>query len=51
MEEMGKTDFLISQEHFWQGFRAACDEYLSYGVTMAQNAWMSGHYFASLAAA
>ena len=53
MEEMGKTDFLISQEHFWQGFRAACDEYLSYGVTMAQNAWMSRsflEYFASLAA-
>ena len=51
MEELGATDFLINEERFWQGFRAACDEYISYGITMAQNAWVSRSflkYFAAL---
>ncbi|WP_281995040.1 amidohydrolase [Ruegeria faecimaris] len=41
MGEMGDTDFLIDRERFWQGFEACRDEYLSYGVTYAQNAWAS----------
>ena len=39
MGAMGDTDFLIDRERFWQGFDATRDEYLSYGVTAAQNAW------------
>jgi predicted amidohydrolase YtcJ len=53
MGAMGGTDFLINQDDFWNGFQAACDEYLSYGVTMAQNSWVSRDfmkYFASLPA-
>jgi len=51
MAEMGNTDFLIDRERFWQGFNACRDEYLSYGVTLAQNAWASEDmldHFASL---
>ncbi len=39
MGEMADTHFLINQERFKQGFEAARKEYLSYGVTFAQNAW------------
>lgn len=39
MREMGDTDFLIDRERFWAGFNSCRDEYLSYGVTYAQNAW------------
>ena len=51
MGEMGDTDFLIDRERFWQGFDACRDEYLSHGVTYAQNAWSSQtmlDHFASL---
>ncbi|CUH42887.1 amidohydrolase [Ruegeria atlantica] len=53
MGEMGDTDFLIDRERFWQGFDACRDEYLSHGVTYAQNAWASQtmlDHFASLPA-
>ena len=39
MGEMADTHFLINQESFLRGFEAARNEYLSYGVTIAQNAW------------
>lgn len=39
MGAMGDTDFLIDRTRFWQGFDACRDEYLSHGVTFAQNAW------------
>lgn len=39
MGEMADTHFLINQERFILGFNAARKEYLSYGVTLAQNAW------------
>ncbi|MBQ4826009.1 amidohydrolase [Leisingera sp. HS039] len=51
MREMGDTDFLISRERFWAGFNSCRDEYLSYGVTYAQNAWATRkmlEHFASL---
>ncbi len=41
MGEMGDTNFLIDREKFSKGFNVCRDEYLSYGVTMAQNAWAS----------
>lgn len=41
MGAMGDTDFLIDRTRFWQGFDACRDEYLSFGVTFAQNAWAS----------
>jgi predicted amidohydrolase YtcJ len=41
MGAMGNTDFLIDRDRFWQGFNACRDEYLSHGVTFAQNAWAS----------
>ncbi len=41
MGEMSATDFLIDRTRFWQGFDACRDEYLSCGVTFAQNAWTS----------
>ncbi|MFY2824538.1 amidohydrolase [Ruegeria sp. MALMAid1280] len=53
MGQMGDTDFLIDRERFWQGFDACRDEYLSHGVTYAQNAWASLamlDHFASLPA-
>ncbi len=53
MGEMGDTDFLIDRDRFWQGFNACRDEYLSHGVTYAQNAWASQvmlDHFASLRA-
>lgn len=53
MQEMGQTDFLIDNDKFWQGFETARDEYLSHGVTMAQNAWVSRsflEYFATVPA-
>ncbi|RBW52539.1 amidohydrolase [Ruegeria sp. A3M17] len=53
MGEMGDTDFLIDRERFWQGFDACRDEYLTHGVTYAQNAWTSQtmlDHFASLPA-
>ena len=51
MGEMSDTDFLIDRTRFWQGFNACRDEYLSFGVTFAQNAWASRNmleHFASL---
>lgn len=39
MGEMGNTNFLIDRERFWQGFDATREEYTSFGVTLAQNAW------------
>lgn len=39
MGAMSDTDFLIDRERFWSGFNACRDEYLSHGVTFAQNAW------------
>lgn len=39
MGEMGDTTFLIDRDRFWQGFDSTRDEYLSHGVTCAQNAW------------
>ena len=51
MGAMADTDFLIDRTRFWQGFNACRDEYLSYGVTFAQNAWASSDmlaHFASL---
>ena len=53
MGEMGDTNFLIDRERFWAGFHATRQEYLSYGVTFAQNAWASRdmlEHFASLPA-
>lgn len=53
MGPMGDTDFLIDRARFWQGFDACRDEYLSHGVTFAQNAWATGdmlEHFASLPA-
>ncbi len=53
MGDMGDTDFLIDRGRFWQGFNACRDEYLSHGVTYAQNAWASQvmlDHFASLPA-
>ena len=41
MGALGDTDFLVDRDRFWQGFDACRDEYLSYGVTLAQNAWTS----------
>lgn len=51
MGDMGATDFLIDRARFWQGFAACRDEYLTHGVTFAQNAWASREmlaHFASL---
>lgn len=51
MGEMGDTDFLIDRKRFWEGFAACRNEYLSHGVTYAQNAWASRElleHFASL---
>ena len=51
MGAMGDTTFLIDKDRFWEGFAAARDEYLNYGVTLAQNAWTSRkllEHFASL---
>lgn len=39
MGDMADTHFLINQNRFLLGFDAARKEYLSYGVTLAQNAW------------
>ncbi|MGB3278995.1 MAG: amidohydrolase [Pseudorhodobacter sp.] len=53
MGEMGDTTFLIDRARFWQGFDATRDEYLSQGVTYAQNAWANQDildHFASLPA-
>lgn len=53
MGPLGDTDFLIGRERFWQGFEACRDEYLSHGVTFAQNAWATRamlDHFASLPA-
>lgn len=53
MGEMGDTDFLIDRKRFWEGFAACREEYLSHGVTYAQNAWTSRvmlDHFASLGA-
>lgn len=41
MGRMGATGFLIDRPRFWQGFDACRDEYLSHGVTFAQNAWVT----------
>lgn len=51
MGRMGDTDFLIDRRRFWAGFNACRDEYLSHGVTFAQNAWAPRdmlEHFASL---
>lgn len=53
MQDMGQTNFLIDNDKFWQGFQTARNEYVSHGVTMAQNAWVSRsflEYFATLPA-
>ncbi|MBU2999951.1 amidohydrolase [Roseovarius nubinhibens] len=53
MGRMGDTDFLIDRDRFWQGFNACRDEYLSHGVTYAQNACATRDmidHFASLPA-
>lgn len=53
MGDMGDTDFLIDRDRFWRGFDACREEYLSHGVTYAQNAWASQtmlDHFASLPA-
>ncbi|MGB7287116.1 MAG: amidohydrolase [Salaquimonas sp.] len=39
MGEMSDTHFLINSENFKIGFDASREEYLSHGVTLAQNAW------------
>lgn len=39
MGDMANTDFLIDRTRFWQGFAVCRDEYLSHGITFAQNAW------------
>lgn len=41
MGEMGDTEFLIDREKFRAGFEACRDEYLTHGVTCAQNALAS----------
>ncbi len=53
MGPLGDTDFLIDRARFWKGFEACRDDYLSHGVTFAQNAWASRsmlEHFASLPA-
>ncbi len=52
MGPMGDTDFLIDRNRFLEGFQACRDEYLSHGVTFAQNAWAPRElleHFASIA--
>lgn len=39
MGELGDTEFQMSYEKFVSAFEASAREYLSQGVTMAQNAW------------
>jgi predicted amidohydrolase YtcJ len=39
MGELGATDFGLEEAQFAQGVAAAAAEYLSYGVTLAQNSW------------
>lgn len=39
MAEMGDTHFLLDEVSFARCFAAARDEYLSHGVTLAQNSW------------
>ena len=39
MGELGDTEFQIDAERFKAGFKAAEREYVSHGLTMAQNAW------------
>ena len=41
LSAIGDLDEQISSEKFKAGFRAAAREYLSKGVTLAQNAWVS----------
>ncbi|AFO93456.1 amidohydrolase (plasmid) [Phaeobacter inhibens] len=53
MGDLGDTNFLIDRDRFWQGFYSARDEYLSYGVTYAQNSWAGRdmlEHFASMPA-
>ena len=53
MGSLGDTTFLIDETQFWQGFAAARDEYLSFGVTYGQNAWANAELlvrFASIPA-
>jgi hypothetical protein len=38
--ELGATDFGIDEAGFAEGVAAAATEYLSHGVTMAQNSWI-----------
>jgi predicted amidohydrolase YtcJ len=39
MGDMADTHFLINREKFASGFKATREEYLSHGVTLAQNSW------------
>lgn len=39
MGEMADTHFLITPEKFAVGFKSSLEEYLSHGVTLAQNSW------------
>lgn len=39
MGEMADTHFLIDKEKFASGFSTTREEYLSHGVTLAQNSW------------
>ncbi len=43
MGALGDTHFLINEERYQAGFDTARQEYLSQGVTLAQNAWASHH--------
>lgn len=49
MGAMGDTNFLIDHDRFWLGFDATRDEYLSQGVTYAQNAWATREMIAHFA--
>ena len=39
MGDMADTHFLINKEKFAAGFKTTREEYLSHGVTLAQNSW------------
>jgi predicted amidohydrolase YtcJ len=52
LSAIGDLDEQLSSERFKSGFRAAASEYLSRGVTLAQNAWVSENllrFFAEVA--
>ncbi len=52
MGELGDSEFGITYDKFRSAFASAADEYLSQGVTMAQNAWATKEllgYFGKIA--